>query len=219
MNHPHVNAKFVGSHGGISIGGEGPSQMSVEDYALMCVLPGFVVMSPSDEFCARALVQRMAEYVGPCYMRTGRPKAPIIYTANDTFEIGKAKVHGDGKDVAIIACGLEVAQALIAQSQLEEEGIGARVLDMHTLKPLDEQAVATAASDCGAIVTAEEHLLEGGLGAMVAQAAAKTKPVPVEFVGINETYAESATPDQLMEKYGLTAPHIVAAAKRVVKRK
>lgn len=217
--YPGVNAKFVGSHGGISIGEDGPSQQCVEDYALMCALPGFVVLSPSDEHCARALVRRMAEHVGPCYMRTGRPKAPVIYTAGDQFEIGKAKVHGDGTDLAIVACGLEVGYALQAQAQLEEQGIAARVLDMHTLKPLDEDAITRAARECGAIVTAEEHVLDGGLGARVAAAVAHSHPVPMEFVGIRDTYAESATPDQLMEKYGLTAPHIVQAAQRVLKRK
>ena len=217
--YPHVNAKFVGSHGGISIGEDGPSQMAVEDIALACALAGFVVLMPSDEFCARALVHRMAEWNGPCYMRTGRPKVPIIYTAEDTFEIGKSKQHGDGRDVAIIACGLEVGYALQAQSQLEDEGVSARVLDMHTIKPLDEEAVADAARECGAIVTAEEHLLDGGLGSQVAKSVAASHPVPMEFVGIQNTYAESATPDQLMEKYGLTAPYIVAAVKRVLKRK
>jgi transketolase len=217
--YPHVNAKFVGSHGGISIGEDGPSQMAVEDYALMCALAGFVVLNPSDEFCARALVHRMAEHDGPVYMRTGRPKAPIIYSPTDTFEIGKAKQHGNGGDVAIIACGLEVGYALQAQAELEEEGIHARVLDMHTIKPVDENAVAQAAQECGAIVTAEEHLLDGGLGSQVARAAARTHPVPIEFVGIQNTYAESATPDQLMEKYGLTAPYIMKAAKAVLRRK
>jgi transketolase len=133
--------------------------------------------------------------------------------------MGKAKVHGDGSDVAIVACGIEVAQALLAQAQLEEEGIAARVLDMHTLKPLDEEAVATAARACGAVVTAEEHLLDGGLGARVSAAVGKHCPVPMEFIGVNDTYAESATPDQLLEKYGLTAPHIVKAVKRVLARK
>jgi len=217
--YPGVNAKFVGSHGGISIGEDGPSQQAVEDYALMCALAGFVVLSPSDEFCARALVHRMAEHAGPVYMRTGRPKAPIIYGPNETFEIGRAKQHGGGRDVAIIACGLEVSYALQAQAQLAGAGIDARVYDMHTIKPVDEAAVAQAAAECGAIVTAEEHLLDGGLGSQVARAVAKSNPVPMEFVGIQDTYAESATPDQLMDKYGLTAPYIVNAANAVLKRK
>jgi transketolase len=193
--------------------------MAVEDIALACGLAGFVVLIPSDEFCARALVHRMAEWDGPCYMRTGRPKAPILYTAADKFEVGKAKQHGDGCDVAIIACGLEVGYALQARAQLEDEGISARVLDMHTIKPLDDEAVARSARECGAIVTAEEHLLDGGLGAQVAKSAAASHPVPMEFVGIRNTYAESATPEQLMEKYGLTAPYIVDAVRRVLLRK
>ena len=217
--YPGVNAKFVGSHGGISIGEDGPSQQAVEDYALMCALAGFVVLNPSDEFCARALVHRMAEHVGPVYMRTGRPKAPIIYGPNDKFEIGKANQHGSGRDAAIIACGLEVGYALQARAQLADEGIQVRVLDMHTIKPIDEAAVAQAAKECGAIVTAEEHLLDGGLGSQVARAVARTHPVPMELVGIQNTYAESASPDQLMEKYGLTAPYIVKAVKAVLKRK
>ncbi len=217
--YPKVNAKFVGSHGGISIGEDGPSQQSVEDLALMCALPGFVVIHPADEFAARALVHRMAEHDGPCYMRTGRAKAAIVYGPNDSFEIGKAKVLGNGRDVAIVACGFEVAYALQAQAQLEEEGISARVIDMHTLKPLDDATLAAAARECGAMVTAEEHVLDGGLGSRVAASVAKSHPVPMEFVGVQDTYAESATPDQLMEKYGLTAPHIVKAAKAVLKRK
>jgi len=217
--YPHVNAKFVGSHSGISIGEDGPSQMSVEDIALACGLAGFVVIVPSDEFSTRALVHRMAEHLGPVYMRTGRPKAPIIYGPNDTFEIGKAKVHGNGRDAAIIACGNEVGYALQAQAELEDEGIHARVIDMHTIKPIDEPMIAIAARECGAIVTAEEHLLDGGLGSQVARVVAKLAPVPMEFVGIDDTYAESGAPEQLMEKYGLTAPYIMQAVKAVLKRK
>jgi transketolase len=217
--YPHVNAKFVGSHSGISLGEDGPSQMSVEDIALTCALPGFVVLVPSDEVSTRALVHRMVEHVGPMYLRTSRPKAPIIYSEGEVFEIGKAMVHGEGKDCAIIACGLEVGFALRAQAELAESGIHVRVIDMHTLKPLDDAAIAKAALECGCIVTAEEHLLDGGLGARVASAVAKSKPVPMEFVGVRDTYAESATPDQLLEKYGLTTPYIVKAVKTVMQRK
>jgi transketolase len=217
--YPKVNAKFVGSHGGISIGEDGPSQQAVEDLVLMSALPGFVVVVPADEFATRALVKEMATYTGPVYMRTGRAKTPILYGPDDTFHIGKARFHGSGRDAAIIACGFEVAYALEAQAQLEEEGIHTRVLDMHTIKPLDDEAVATAARECGAIVTAEEHLLDGGLGSQVARSAAKSHPVPMEFVGIQNTYAESGTPAQLMDKYGLTAPHIANAVRTVLKRK
>lgn len=221
--YPGVNAKFCGSHSGISIGEDGPSQMSIEDIALACGLAGFIVLVPSDEFCTRALVHRMAEHVGPVYMRTGRPKAPIIYGPDDTFEIGKAKIHaslsGKKDDVAIVACGFEMGYALEAQSLLNDEGISARVLDMHTIKPIDEDAIGAAGRECGAIVSVEEHLLDGGLGSQVARAAARTHPVPMEFVGINNTYAESGTPDELMEKYGLTTPYIVKAVRAVLKRK
>jgi len=217
--YPQVNAKFVGSHGGISIGEDGPSQQSVEDYALMCALPGFTVLSPSDEFETRALVRLMAEHDGPVFMRTGRAKAPIIYGSEEKFEIGRAKVLGKGRDVAIVACGFEVSYSLDAQARLAGEGIDARVIDMHTLKPLDEETLSMAARECGAMVSAEEHLLDGGLGSRVAAAVSRSHPVPIEFVGINNTYAESGTPDELMEKYGLTAPFIVDAAKRAVARK
>src|SRR5258708_19380477 len=143
----------------------------------------------------------MAEHVGPVYMRTGRPKAPIIYGPDDKFEIGKAKQHGTGRDAAIIACGLEVGYALQAQAQLADEDIQARVLDMHTIKPVDEAAVAQAAKECGAIVTAEEHLLDGGLGSQVARAVARTNPVPLELVAIQNTHPQSPTPHHLMANY------------------
>jgi transketolase len=217
--YPHANAKFVGSHSGISIGEDGPSQMSVEDIALTCALPGFVVLCPADEWSTRKIVHLMADHDGPMFLRTGRPKAAVVYSENDTFEIGKAKVHGNGRDVAIIACGNELRYSLEAQHELADEGIQARVIDMHTLKPIDEQAITAAARECGAIVTAEEHLLDGGLGSRVASVLAKTTPAPMEMVGIDNTYAESGTPDELMEKYGLTTPYIVKAAKAVLKRK
>lgn len=215
---PGANAKFVGSHGGISIGEDGPSQMAVEDYALASALAGFTVVSPSDEVSTRALVFRIAEHVGPVYMRVGRPKTPVIYAAgDDNFQLGRARVLIEGRDVALIGCGLLVAECIRAAETLAAEGINAMVVDMHTLKPVDRDAVA-AACKTGAIVTAEEHLLDGGLGSQVARAAAELNPVPMEFVGIQNTYAESATPEQLMEKYGLTAPHVVAAARKVLQK-
>ncbi len=216
---PKMNAKFVGSHGGISIGEDGPSQMSVEDYALACGLAGFTVVSPADEISTRALVFRAAEYVGPVYMRVGRPKTPLVYAANDdNFQLGKARVLLEGRDLALIGCGLMVAECIRAAETLAAENISAMVVDMHTLKPLDRDAVA-AACRTGAIVTAEEHLLDGGLGSQVARAAGGIAPVPMEFVGIDNVYAESATPEQLLEKYGLVARDVVAAARRVLARK
>jgi len=209
----------VGSHGGISIGEDGPSQMSVEDYALACALAGFAVLSPADEVSTRALVFRAAEHKGPLYMRVGRPKVPVIYAQDDdNFQIGKARVLIEGHDIALIGCGLMVAECLRAAETLAEEGISAMVVDMHTLKPIDVDTVA-AACKTGAIVTAEEHLLDGGLGSQVARAAAGVSPVPMEFVGIHDTYAESGTPEELLEKYGLTAKNVLAAARRALKRK
>jgi transketolase len=218
--YPKWNVKVVTTHGGISIGEDGPSQQSVEDYALACALPGFVVASPADETSARALVLRAVEHQGPVYIRTGRPKVPIVYAdKNESFEFGKAKLLIEGRDLTLISCGVTVAECLKAAMQLAESGVSARVVDMHTIKPLDREAVAVAACETGAILSVEEHLLDGGLGSQVARAVAELAPVPMEFVGINDTYAESGTPEELLEKYGLTAPHIAAAAQRLLRRK
>ena len=167
----------------------------------------------------RALVFRMADHHGPVYMRVGRPKVPLIYAVgDDNFTLGKARVLMEGRDVALIGCGLLVAECIRAAEALAAEGVSAMVVDMHTLKPLDREAVG-AACRTGAIVTAEEHLLDGGLGSQVARAAAEIRAVPMECVGIQNVYAESATPEQLLEKYGLTAAHVLAAARKVLKRK
>lgn len=217
---PHLNVKLVGSHSGISIGEDGPSQMAIEDIGLAAALPGFTVLVPADEAATHAATRAMFQVDGPVYLRTGRPKVPMIYEKDAVpFTIGKANLLRDGKDVTLIACGIMVSAALEAASHLEQEGIHARVLDMHTIKPLDEAAVEQAARETGAIVTAEEHLLEGGLGAAVARAAAQTYPVPVEFVGIENTYAQSGSPGELLEAYGLTYHHITEAARKAVSRK
>jgi transketolase len=217
--YPHVNLKVVGTHSGISIGEDGPSQMSIEETGLACSLPGFVVMAPADEPSCKALVKAAAAHVGPVFIRTGRPKAALIYTGDQKFEIGKSIQLTDGKDVTIIANGLLVAQALLAAETLESEGTTARVIDMHTVKPLDRDAIRRAAAETGAIVVAEEHLVDGGLGVRVAQVVAETAPCPMEFVGIQDTYAESGQPDELLEKYGLVARDVAAAVRKVVARK
>jgi transketolase len=217
--YPHVNLKVVGTHSGISIGEDGPSQMSIEEIGLACSLAGFVVMAPADEVSTKALVKAAAAHMGPVFIRTGRPKAPIVYSADHKFEIGKAVQVADGKDVTIIANGLLVAQALLAADTLEGEGISARVIDLHTAKPLDREAIAKAASETHAIVVAEEHLVDTGLGVRVAQVVAESRPCPMEFVGIQDTYAETGQPDELMEKYGLMARDIVAAVRKAVARK
>ncbi|HEU5208845.1 MAG TPA: transketolase C-terminal domain-containing protein [Longimicrobiales bacterium] len=220
VSYPKLNVKVCGSHGGISIGEDGASQQSVEDIALACALPDFVVCVPCDEHQMRAVVQAAYEHDGPVYIRSGRPKAPLIYDATPTdFRFGKATRLREGGDVTIIAYGLMVAAALVAHEELKREGIEARVVDMATVKPLDVDEVRAAAADTGAIVTAEEHLLHGGLGARVAQAVVGTHPVPMEFVGLDDTYAESGDPEALMRKYGLTAREVVDAVRRVVQRK
>ena len=217
--YPKVNLKVVGTHSGISIGEDGPSQMSIEEIGLACSLAGFVVISPADDASTHALVREAAAYHGPVFIRCGRVKAPIIYDSAQKFEIGKAIEVVEGRDVTIIATGLLVAQSMLAAEALEAEGISARVVDVHTVKPLDRDAVAKAATQTGAIVVAEEHLVDGGLGVRVAQVVAETNPCPMEFVGIHDTYAESGQPDELLDKYGLVARDVAAAVRKVVARK
>jgi transketolase len=217
--YPKLNVKVVGTHSGISIGEDGPSQMSVEETALACSLVGFVVISPADELSTKALVRAAAAHVGPVFIRTGRPKAPIVYDAGQKFEIGKAVKVIEGSDVTIIANGLLLAEAIRAAETLEAEGVSVRVVDMHTVKPLDRDAVRRAAVETGAIVVAEEHLVDGGLGVRVAQAVAEVHPCPMEFVGIRDTYAESGQTGELMEKYGLVARDVAAAVRKAVARK
>jgi len=213
------NLKVVGTHSGISIGEDGPSQMSIEEIALACSLAGFVVMAPADEASCKALVRAAAAYDGPVFIRTGRPKAPVIYTADHKFEIGKAVEVAPGTDVTIIANGLLVAQAMLAADLLDADGVSVRVIDMHTVKPLDRDAIAKAAKETRAIVVAEEHLIDGGLGVKVAQVVAETHPCAMEFVGIHDRYAESGQPEELLEKYHLVAPDIASAARKVLTRK
>ena len=217
--YPNLNVKVVGTHSGISIGEDGTSQMSIEETGLACSLPGFTVISPADEVATAALVRAAAAHVGPVFIRTGRMKAPMVYPADQKFQIGKSIVLIEGTDVTIIATGLLVAEAIRAQEKLEAEGISSRVIDIHTVKPLDREAIERAASETGAIVCAEEHLVDGGLGVRVAQVVAETQPCPMEFVGIQDTYAESATPEQLLDKYGLVARDIIKAVHRLVGRK
>jgi transketolase len=216
---PNVNLKVVGTHSGISIGEDGPSQMSIEDIGLACSLPGFTVLSPADEVSMRALVHAAAAHVGPVFLRAGRPKAAIVHTPEQQFAIGGSVQLLDGKDLTIIAHGLLVAEAIRAQEILDAEGISARVIDMYSIKPLDRAAIERAATETRALVVAEEHLVASGLGVRVAQVAAETRPCPIEFVGIQDTYAESGAPEELMEKYGLVARNVVTAAKRVLSRK
>jgi transketolase len=217
--YPRLNLKIVGTHSGISIGEDGPSQMSVEDLGLACSLAGFTVLSPADEVATSALVRAMAAMKGPVFLRAGRMKTPIVYQPGQSFTVGKAIELIEGTDVTIIATGLLVAEAIRAQEALENEGVSARVIDIHTIKPLDRDAIAHAASETGAIVVAEEHLVDGGLGVRVAQVVAETRPCVMEFVGIQNTYAESGGPEELLDKYGLVSRDVVAAVHRALARK
>jgi transketolase len=217
--YPKLNVKVAGSHGGISIGEDGVSQQSVEDVALACALPGFIVCIPSDEHTMRAAVKAAAAHDGPVYLRLGRPKTHVVHERDVHFEFGRSIQLRDGNALTIVANGLLVAQALMAADTLAKKGVEARVLDMHTVKPLDTAALERASHETGAFVVAEEHMHHGGLGSAVAQALVAGTPAPVEYVNLGDRYAESGKPDDLLEKYGMTAKNIVSAAERVLARK
>jgi transketolase len=215
---PVMNVKLVGSHAGISIGEDGPSQMGIEDVALARSFPGMTVIVPCDAPSTKKATAAMIEHHGPTYLRLGRPKVPVVYTDGCDFEIGKANTLREGSDVTVIANGLMVPMALDAAVELAQTGISARVLDMHTAKPLDEEAIVKAARETGALVVAEEHLAAGGLGSAVAMVVGQTIPVPMAYVNLGDRYAESGDADGLLEKYGLTSSAIVEAVRRVVRR-
>ena len=215
---PKLNVKIVASHGGISVGEDGASAQSVEDFALFSSLLNFAVCVPADVVEAEAMTEAAVNSPGPFYIRTARPKTPIIYTEGPRFELGKADMLRDGSDLTIVAVGLLVERALRAADQLAREGIEARVLNMSTIRPLDADALESAARDTGAIVVAEEHLSHTGLGAMCAQALATSNPVPMEFVGLDR-YGESSTWSEAMELMGLTPEGVADAAREVVARK
>ncbi|HLF70062.1 MAG TPA: transketolase C-terminal domain-containing protein [Actinomycetota bacterium] len=209
---PNLNAKLVGSHGGISPGEDGPSQMAVEDVALMGALAGFTVIVPADASSTKALTRAMIEHVGPTYMRTGRPKAPVIYESEPKVTLGRAIEIRAGSDVTIIANGLMVAEALDAADELATQGLSARVLDMHTVKPIDAEAIVSAARDTKGIVVAEEHFAHGGLGSAVAMVVGAQAPTRMAFVNIGDTYSTSGQPDELFEAAGITSSDIGKAA-------
>lgn len=216
---PRLNVKVVASHGGVSTGEDGASAQSVEDIALFASLPTFAVVVPADVVEAEAVIEAAVQTQGPWYIRTGRPKIPVIYPDGKRFILGKADRLRDGSDVTLVACGLMVERSLRAAEALEAAGISARVLNMASIRPLDVEALEAAARDTGAIVVAEEHLSHTGLGGMVAQALATRLPVPMEFVGVPDRYGESATWSEALEIMGLTADAVAEAARRVVARK
>src|SRR5579871_2896634 len=214
---PNLDVKVVGTHAGISIGEDGPSQMGIEDVSLASSLPNFTVIVPADEPSTYKAVEALAGIKTPAYLRAGRPNVPIVYPDGCSFQLGKANRLRDGKDLTIIANGIMVAAALEAAEQLAGQGVQARVLDMHTVKPCDDAAVLAAARETGRIVVAEEHLLHGGLGSVVAMSVAQQHPVPMRFVGLKDTFAESGKPEELLKKYGLTAADIVREAQALLR--
>ncbi len=216
---PRLNVKLVTTHSGISVGEDGTSHHSIEDLSLICSLPGFTVIVPADAIETAQAVRAAAASNGPFYIRLCRPKLPLIYDQDYRFNLGKAVSMRQGKDATIIAIGIMVAVALEAAENLKQEGIDCQVLNMSTLKPIDEAAIIKASGETGAIVTAEDHLEHGGLGNIIARVLAKHQPAPMEFVAIKDTYAKSGKPAELLQKYGLTAKDIEQAVRSVITRK
>jgi transketolase len=213
VGYPHLNVKIGATHGGISVGEDGASHQCCEDFAVMRTIPGMVVMSPADDVEARAMVKAAYLYEGPVYMRFGRAAVPVIHEEGMSFEIGKGEVMRDGSDVAIIANGLMVYEALVAAEKLAEAGINAMVINMATIKPLDNALVLEAAKKCGRIITCEEHSVIGGLGEAVCSLLSEQLPTPVRRIGVNDVFGESGPAAALLKKYGLCAENIEAVAK------
>ena len=217
LGYPHNNVKIGATHGGISVGEDGASHQCCEDFALMRVVPGMVVMSPADDIEAKAMVKAAYEYEGPVYMRFGRLAVPVINDNPDyKFEMGKGIVLREGKDVTIVANGLCVAASLEAAEKLAADGIEAKVINIHTIKPLDEELIVAAAKETGKVVTVEEHSIIGGLGGAVCECLAEKAPVPVKRIGVNDRFGESGPAVALLEKYGLDGEGIYKQVKEFV---
>src|ERR1035438_2985911 len=212
------NVKICASHAGLTLGEDGATHQILEDIGLMKMLPGMTVIVPCDYSQTKAATIAIADYQGPVYLRFGRPVWPI-FTSELPFEIGKAQIFSVGTDVTIFACGHLVWKAIEAGIILQERGVSVEVINIHPIKPIDTGAVIRSITKAKCAVTAEEHNVIGGLGDAIAQVAAKNFPIPIEYVGTNDTFGESGTPDQLLEKYGLTSQHIVAAAEKVMPKK
>ena len=213
------NVKICASHAGLTLGEDGATHQILEDIGLMKMLPGMTVINPCDYNQTKAATIAIADHDGPVYLRFGRPVVPIFTAADQPFEIGKAWTVNEGTDVSIFATGHLVWEAIQAGEKLAELGIDAEIINIHTIKPLDKEAVLASAAKTGCVVTAEEHNRLGGLGDSIAQVLARNSPTPQEYVAVDDSFGESGTPAQLMEKYGLNAANIVAAVQRVIKRK
>ncbi len=212
IGYTHANVKICATHAGITVGEDGASHQTFEDLALMRTIPGMTVINPSDAASTKILLSRAVNDIdGPCYIRLGRAAVPVFYSAADDLKVGKGKVLREGKDVTVIATGVMVASAMEAASELAEEGTDVRVIDMHTIKPIDEDIIVKAARETGKIVTAEEHSVIGGLGSAVAEVTSVRYPCRIVMVGQKDTFGESGKPDELRRKYGMTADDIVSA--------
>lgn len=217
--YPRLNVKIAATHAGLTVGEDGASHQMVEDLSLMRTIPGMVVLNPADAVEAKAAVLAAAEYQGPVYMRFGRMNVPVLFDESYKFEIGKGVLLAEGTDVTFVATGIMVAMALEAREILAKDGISARVVNIHTIKPLDNDIIVESAEKTGAIVTAEEHSIFGGLGSAVSEVIVSEKPVPVELIGVRDTFGESGTPNDLLQKYGLTTEKMVEAAKKAISKK
>ncbi len=218
IGHTGANVKVCATHAGITVGEDGATHQTFEDIALMRTIPGMMVINPGDAASAKILLKQAIEINGPVYVRLGRTAVPCIYKENEAIEIGKGKLVREGKDVTIIATGIMVNEAATAAETLAQEGVDCRIIDMHTIKPIDEEIIVKAAVETGAIVTAEEHSVIGGLGSAVAEVVVKQCPVRMVMIGQRDTFGESGKPDQLKEKYGMTARDIIAAVTDLVRR-
>ncbi len=217
--YPHLNVKIAATHAGITVGEDGGSHQSIEDIALMRGIPGMTVLNPADATETEKLIFAAAQYNGPVYIRLGREPVSNVFGADYQPEIGKAIRLRDGKAATIIATGIMVEKALLAADILNQKGITVRVVNVHTIKPIDAAEIIKAAWETGAIVTAEEHSTIGGLGSAVAEVVVQNHPVPIEFIGIKDRFGQSGTPAQLLEAYGMNPPHIVEAVEKVIGRK
>ena len=215
------NVKIIGSHAGVSVGPDGATHQAIEDIAIMRPIANMTIIAPCDMIEAKKATLALAMMIGPAYMRLQREKTPIFTTEKTPFEIGKAEVFHDSEnpEAAIIACGALVYNALCAAQELEKDGINVCVINNHTIKPMDEKTIVFAAKECGAIVTVEEHQVNGGMGSGVAEIVARNHPVPIEFIGVQNRFGESGDPDELIEHFGMGVSHIKEAVKKVIKRK
>ncbi len=216
IGYTRANVKICATHSGITVGEDGASHQTFEDIALMRTIPGMTVINPSDGVSAGKLIRQAVAFNGPCYVRLGRAAVPVFYGEDSEITLGKGNLIRDGRDVTVIATGIMVSEAAEAAEKLAEDGIDVRVIDMHTIKPLDEEIIIKAAEETGAIVTAEEHSVIGGLGSAVAEVVVRNHPVKMSMVGQKDTYGESGKPDELKKKYGMTSDDIIKAVKELI---